>query len=136
MEAFNWVNAIARCSMPTIFELLAEVVTSDVAAANSIGKKREFKMDRPTDDRIAVIGVGQFGDDLNAERGVLFVRGQSRIEVQTFYPRSPTRTPIFSCSPSLNREGECKLGIAGDADEPLELWQVSRRALQDLFFGD
>lgn len=41
-------------------------------------------------------------------------------------------TPAFSAVPRLNEDGECRLEVQG---ERLQFWQVSRKALEDLFFG-
>jgi hypothetical protein len=44
------------------------------------------------------------------------------------------RKELFSAKPYLNHEGECLLQI-GETD-PLHIWQVSRKALEPLFFAD
>jgi hypothetical protein len=41
-------------------------------------------------------------------------------------------SPLFSAVPRLNEEADCLLEVEG---QTLRLWQVSRKALEDLFFG-
>jgi len=39
---------------------------------------------------------------------------------------------LFEAKASLGFEGRCRYEVEG---QPLELWQVSRKALEDLFFA-
>lgn len=46
-----------------------------------------------------------------------------------------TGREMFMAKPALNAAGECKLMIEGESDQSLELWQVSRKAIETLVFG-
>jgi hypothetical protein len=43
-------------------------------------------------------------------------------------------TPSFIATPDFADDGECRMRI-NDEEQLLELWQVSRRALETLFFS-
>ena len=41
---------------------------------------------------------------------------------------------LFSARPVLNADGECMMEIVGESEQR-PMWQISRKALDDLFFG-
>ena len=105
------------------------MVDSDVKTANAIGLRDPIKFNRISDNKFMVIRVREPGI---AEYSVVFEMTPSGITVKA--GGHETR-PSFKAKPVLLRLGECQLEIEGEESEPLELWQVSRRALENLFFG-
>jgi hypothetical protein len=63
--------------------------------------------------------------------GVMFKRTESGIVVDMETKGKPGRV-LFEARAALGFEGRCRYEIDG---QPLELWQISRRALEDLFFS-
>jgi hypothetical protein len=63
---------------------------------------------------------------------IVFELSASKITVIKTIPATLERTTLFSAVPYLTEEGECLLEVDGSF---LKLWQVSRKALDDLVFG-
>ena len=128
MSAFNWVAARAECSPDRAFHALAEVVDSDVKAANGLRRSGvSFHFHGEATGKIVVIRELDRGG-VKELRSVVF----ELISGEIVTKKGPENSVLFSAVPSLNRNGECLLEIEGDS---YELWQVSRRALESLFFG-
>lgn len=129
----DWVKARLDCSLPSIFLTLAEVVKSDVASATARIPGATFTVEHATEHKLIVnkawtaAGYPQ-GDavtfELQPTRGIRVTRAHAD-------------RPLFFAKPALQPDGVCKLEIEGDVPAtPLALWQVSRRALERLFFED
>jgi hypothetical protein len=116
---FNWVKARSACSLKSVFLLLAEIVDSDVKAANELPEGRRFSLERQ-DRKLIVIRESR-----ESPAAIVFELSATEIRV-----REAEKT-LFVARPSLERDGKCRLEVDGD---PLELWQVSRKALEELFF--
>lgn len=129
----DWVAARAECSLPAIFLALAEVVQSDV---ESISRRvptstARFVFSRPTDLKLLVAKTWDAGGVPDGD-GIVFELVPDRvIRVRT----SRGSQDLFACQPALQPDGACKLTVDGERGAPLELWEVSRRALERLFFG-
>lgn len=131
MAGFDWVTARSECSLKRVFMILAEVIDSDVKAANELKIQRtQFAVNRDGADKVIVIRSRQMGGE-EIDTVTFQLRGD-RIVVYPADARGP-RPPLFSASASLNQDGECFVEVDG---QPLKLWQVSRKALEDLFFGE
>ena len=130
MASFNWVQARSECSVERVFQILAEVVDSDVKAANALNRRGvTFHVNRDARGKLIVArnrDLGGFSDVTI----VVFELEPGRIVVTRKTANIDDKT-LFSAAPSLNEQGQCLLEVAGDQ---LQLWQVSRRALEDLFF--
>lgn len=57
---------------------------------------------------------------------------RSGIEVEVEDERPARGEPLFTASVRMGDDGKCRLVIG---DEEVKLWQVSKRALEPLFFG-
>lgn len=125
VPGFNWVEARANCSLGNIFQILSEVVDSDVKAMNGLHLTNLT-----------------FSLSSEAMRKIVVIRGRRRlettVEVKVVFELLPDRIKVsqgselvFFAVPSLSEEGECLLDVDG---ETLRLWQVSRKALESLFF--
>jgi len=125
--SFNWVAARSQCSLKRVFETLAEIVDSDVKAANELpGRKAQFHVNGG--DKKLVVSRDKSVETATPVSTVVFELFPAEISV-----RHGRDTKLFSARPRLNDDGECMLEVDGQA---LRLWQVSRKALEDLFFGD
>lgn len=130
-ESFDWVKARAACSMESVFRMLAEVVHSDVKSANRLDRARAgFTINEPARDKVIVARQRDMHGVVE-EACIVFELMSGEIKVRQMLPE---RRDLFSARPILNSEGMCLLEITGER-ELQRLWQVSRRALDDLFFG-
>ena len=128
MGAFNWVAARQSCSLAQVFQTLKEVLDSDVKAAQGLGiLGAEFKINTDATNKI-IVGRSQNCGVAVTGNAVVFELTPTEIRVKD----SRTEQHLFSARPSLVIVGECLLEIDG---QPYQLWQVSRKALEDLFFG-
>lgn len=132
-EVFDWVTARGECSVGRMFVLLMERVESDVAQMQALldTKRRRLTFNKVADDKVIVaneqVGVGHvFGGT-----GVMFKRTPSGVVVDIKTRNGPERI-LFEARLSLGLEGRCRYEIDGHA---VELWQVSRKAMEDLFFS-
>jgi hypothetical protein len=126
---FNWVEARHACSLSEIFHTLKEVLKSDVASANGL-KIQDVKFSCKTDATNKII-VGRsevFPSGIAHGREIIFELLPAEIKVK----EGRTDKHLFSAVPNLIDNGECLLEIDG---RPYQFWQVSRKALEDLFFG-
>jgi hypothetical protein len=126
-ETFNWVKARHECSVVAVFERLKLGAGADVDERNRLGTSserplKEFQVRSANGDRFVVF------QDTSPPRSVAFVLSGRQICVTSDSP------PInFAGVVTLNDEGECRLKVG---DDELEEWQVLKRALETLFFGD
>jgi hypothetical protein len=120
---FDWVSARYACSLPSIFQILGEVLQADADIANKLpGLNRSFEVTLHP-KRIIVSRVSGANPT-----NVVFELFRADIAV-----REGPNQAMFRARPSLNQDGECMLEVDG---QPLKLWQVCRKALDDLFFGE
>ena len=110
------------------------MVHSDVKSVNALGRHGvKFDMRTLTEDKFIVSRVRDLGG-IPESASVVFELNRLFIDV-----RQNADKVIFSARPIMNPDGECLLDT-GDRDAMGEShlrteWQVSRRALEDLFFG-
>jgi hypothetical protein len=123
---FDWVKLRAGCSLENAFRLLADRVQFDVNSMNKVSPATTFTL-TTEDERLFVAKTR----DVNAgsSHGVVFKLLGEGIRADRVVP--PIEEPLFLATSALTTAGECKLHIDG---EPFELWQVSRKALDSLFF--
>jgi hypothetical protein len=129
LRLFDWVKARAECSLPHLFGVLGEVVDSDVKAIQKIKPDMKFTFSKPTATKVIVGKTWDAGGFSSAE-SIVFELVDAGIAVK----QGPTEKRLLIARPTLDLDGECRLAIDGERDG-LELWQVSRRALEALFFG-
>lgn len=124
--SFDWVAARAKCSLGAVFAALAEVIDSDVKNANALPLRSgvSFMIERPVNRKVIV--SRQDGPDFVA--GVVFELTQQGIAVRVADAR---QVVLFTAKPSMLADGRCLLEVDGQS---LELWQVSQKALESLFF--
>ncbi len=126
-QVFDWVTARSKCSVQVMFTLLMETIDCDVKATQALsGMRIEFNpvakgktvVARLTPENVAVATI----IFESTKKGVLVSRG------------GPARKEeLFTAIPSMQADGRCRYEVN---EAPLELWQVSRRALEPVFFGE
>src|ERR1700730_4960936 len=131
---FDWVKERSECSLERVFHLFAEVVDSDVKSANALKRGgAKFQVKSQAIGKIMVMRTRPVGSTAEMA-GVTFELMENHINVSKRRSKSTEAEAFFSFFPSLNLEGECLVRVEGES-EMLKLWQVSRKALEDLFFG-
>jgi hypothetical protein len=110
-----------------LFRLLYEVVDSDVKAARIVRPDAgTFELKKLSDTKFLVSRTREAGIAVDV---VVFELLGGKIAIG-----HGQNSTMFMATPSLLSDGECRLEVAGEP-EPLELWQISRKALEDLFFA-
>jgi hypothetical protein len=120
---FDWVTERSSCSLPKIFSALRSQVEVDVNSRNALRPDNS-----PYEFSIAE-NAGDFTVTLQAKevrQSVIFSLGEHAISV-----RDDKSNPMFDVSLTFTDEGKCRLNVN---NQPRELWQVRRMALEELFF--
>jgi hypothetical protein len=134
-ETFDWVAARAECSLSRAFQILREMVDSNVKTANRVRSPDatfELKAIQGDSPKFMVIrkrdlsGAAEFSN-------VTFELSDHAIQAKkSAGPHQADQKPILSATPSFTLDGECIFDVAGRS---LKLWQISQIALEGLFFG-
>jgi hypothetical protein len=129
-EKFNWVKARSECSIARVFTSLFQGIEDDIKEMNPL--RKEVFSGYPTSP--FDVHVSESGDyfvvyrEDNIHNQVKFKRNDDHIIVK----HSQGETTITL---TLDDAGKCKLRLDG-RDQALEQWQVRRRFLEPLFFGE
>lgn len=123
---FDWVRARAGCSLEKVFRLLADRLQFDVDSMNKMSPATTFTLTKE-DERLLIAKTRDIGG--GSSHGIVFKLLGEGIRADRVVP--PIEEPLFLAIPALTTAGECELHIDG---HPLELWEVSRKALDLLFF--
>ncbi len=129
-KELDWVAARAACSVDALFESLAQIIESDVSAIRKVDARSIYRFRHPATS--LNVSVTRETDQAVFVRAVILTRDRRSITVTTRMPGDEFH-PLFVAMPRLDETGACRLEIDGN---PMELWQVSRRALEELFFDD
>lgn len=131
-QACDWVKARNECSIERVFQSLRTMVGEHVDEMKVSG--RSIYTFSVNDQLPSVFAV-------TAKYGNLFSKAiqfehtsTGTLEVREVGRQGPARDPMFVAVPRLSEDGACRLHLEGDP-QPLFLWQVSRKALEELFFG-
>ena len=127
-KTFDWVTARSKCNADEMFKRLLKVVTSDVDTANGINPIRIYRIDLISEREFAVVLPHISG--MGFTKGVTFLREGSEIQVRQLV--KPQKL-IFSVRAYLLDGEDCTFAVN---EKPLEPWQVSRLALEDVIFDD
>ncbi len=126
-KTLDWVKARAECSLEHLFSLLIEVLDSDVKSMRAHAPDgTQLSLNVLTASKVSISKV-QPDRGFSKAGKVVFDRTSLGINVG-----SDRNDLMFTAKPSLDATGSCRLEIDG---QPMELWQVSRKALEDLFFS-
>ena len=135
MPSLNWVEARSLCTPTLQFDLLAEEVTANVASINQSDSRNgdvtfTVTFNRKPNGKLHEIIVARCIENI-PDASIVFRLSQEAIVI-TRPDRHGTHTPLFEAIPRLLDDTSGKLDID---HVPVEIWQVSRRALERLFFG-
>lgn len=133
-ETFDWVTARAKCSAEQMFILLVERIESDVTLMRDRLDKARYvvTLNKVAADKVIVAKQYTEGGRAYGGRNVMLKRTHSGITVDRLTAHETEPQPLFEASVFLGPEGRCRYEVSGQA---LELWQISRKALEDLFFS-
>ena len=131
-DDFDWVTARARCSAADMYEILRDLAQVNVTKANAIYVKNAPSADP---DRF---GFRDAPDPTLRQFNVWDKWGLERRTVQVQLDGDAIRvhgsvSREFRATLTLTDGGNCKFRV-GEAE--LDPWQLLRRALEPLFFGD
>ena len=127
-KSCDWVTARSECSIERVFIRLRELVESDIRVL-LVRQTDDIVELRSADERRFTVSIQWNAGGVISGEAVAFQRNfDGTIEVLD----QRTQTRRFLATPRLNDAGECQLvdkdGVC------LELWQVSRKALEPHFF--
>ena len=128
--SFDWVTARAECSAEQMFARLFDRVQADAQAIQArCGGGLEIKFTRST-GKFGVSKRYDTSQGVVGGEGVLFEMTADGVAVVRVNPDGVRQTQ-FEASVQLDATGRCRYVC----QEPQELWQISRMALEPLFFG-
>jgi hypothetical protein len=120
---FDWVRECSRCSLKGALATLRETVSSDLNAFNRLNPDKKFQLEAKEDGDKFIIRRPEH------MRMVVFEidpSGQRQIDIRN----GPN--VAFSAIPEICPDGECWLKVG---EQYFRFWQISKRALEALFFG-
>jgi hypothetical protein len=119
----DWVSKRSRCSFPNVFKDLKVQVQEDVKTRNGLRPNYapyEFSVTDNGNDFTVVLQAKDF------KSSVIFSLAEHAIVVNDDAGKNK-----FEVALTFNDQGECRLHVD---EKELELWQVRRKALEELFF--
>ena len=132
-EPPNWVKARADCNIDLTFEALFGLVQRDAKQANGIDTLTEgrfkYSVQKEYGGAVPMFSVAR---QMNGSPVATVRFEMLPLELRVSRTRGRNRDDGFSVTPRWN-ESECKCDLF-IGDEPHELWQVSQKALEPLFF--
>jgi hypothetical protein len=120
---FDWVTKRSQCSFPNVFKDLRLQVEEDVKTRNALrpdNSPYEFSVADGDGDFTVLLKAGDF------HKSVIFSLAEHAIIV-----KDDAGNATFEVTLTFSDEGECKLHVR---QKELELWQVRRKALEELLF--
>lgn len=129
-KVFPWVEERAKCSIVGVFIALAVRVKSDVESMTGLHlqPKHLFAFTAPSEKTFLVEKQIKVGGMVAPGGVVVFEHDETKITVSDGLKYNV----LFEATPAIGEDGPCRLDVNGVV---LELWQVSRKALEPLFFG-
>jgi hypothetical protein len=133
MEDFDWVTNRFNCSLARMFKQLELGCRKDVDTLKDFDRPDPSLGGRPPKELFVEGNGAEFSvtrrDFASTQlRSMTFRLDTGAITVSGDFPGAPR----FSAGITLTDEGKCLLAVDGNE---LRLWQVRRKALQDLLFG-
>ena len=130
-KAPNWVANQAGCTIEGAFEELMKRVRYDVDQANlrpSVTKGRKFNTDSSKEWSLKVYAFN--GSPSNHEKGrILFFKNSKTIAFQ----KGENGDTVHIIPRWCDEKNKCDYMIE---NEPFEIWEISKMALCELFFGE
>lgn len=131
MENSQWVKARSECSLKSFFQMFSEVIDYDVKPANDLKRTGvAFRLNRDIPGKLIVTRDRDLMG-FEQSRSVVIELLRGLIRATEAQAADPVGKPMFSAIPILNDDGECLVEVD---KKQLKMWQLSRLALEDLFF--
>lgn len=139
----HWVAMRAACQVEAVYEDILKAVQEDVAAMNKLPAQermnRQYKYKRHRGDQAGVSVADEYGDiatnySRTVPMSVIFAKDANGrcIQIQQKITRPGEDEGV---TPRWNAEKQsCELIWGDDTNHPLEVQQVSQKALEPLFF--
>jgi len=129
----DWVTEIARCSPQNALQDLAQVIEADTAKMNDLpeGLREGCTFQFQWGDRgVDFCSVTRVCPDMKRpDQSLTFSATEESIAIATHAAAEPFR---FEVRPVRQEKTGQRVVMVGDEEQ--ELWQISCRALRDLFF--
>ena len=119
----NWVAVHSACTLPNVFRSIRQRVEADVKARNDIrphSSPYEFTIGEGDDEFKVSLKHPEI------HKSVFFSLTKNAIVIL-----DDKRIKMFEVTSTFNDKSECILSVD---HEPRELWQISRLALEGIFF--
>ena len=124
----NWVRRRARCERAQLFERLRDRIGRDVNRANKhLGAQTFSIRDDTESDSFVVIHNRR-------EVGVVFELINDRIDVDQYAKHAGPHRRSFKITWEWDADNRQCRHLIDNGSEHHELWEISKRALEDLFF--
>lgn len=130
-KELDWVKVKLDCSTEAVFRALRKMATEGVVTLQAAKHgPYTYEVSGHLDFQFDVVARydGSFAKGVQFERnadGLVIVQENTRRGL----------VPMFTVRPLLDEDGACRLYPDGDPNgQPLYLWQISRKALESLFF--
>ena len=129
-KQFDWVSARKNCNTREMFKRLLKVVRADYNIAKEQEPHRNLTFAECSEEEFAV--DERHASGIGIRKGVTFKLEGSKIQVCN---SAPPHKVLFTLHAYLFDGGDCTF-VIDDKMNPLHPWQVSRLALEDVFFSD
>ena len=127
----NWVKARAECNLELTFEALFGIVERDVNEANDIDAFVSYRLEIQRGVFDPMISVTR-EDNGSFSGRVIFTQMAHEIRVCRESPMSAGKENLFSVTAQWEEDNHrCRLFVDGST---LEVWELSRKALEPMFF--
>ncbi len=133
-EGFDWVTSRFGCSLERVFKELELAAKSDVDTIRGLERDAAKETGSSLTHSFEAVSSGRRFSITRNDRGsgvlksVEFTLDPPVISVRSDYEGGSS----FSAAIRLNSDGRCLFVVDG---AEMELWQVRRKALENLFFG-
>ncbi len=126
----DWVKARSSCSLKAVFDSLSQIIANDVKSVQALNRPGvSFDLSKSSDDQITVTRTVDSDGETETVSVVFELRATDIVAVLPHKSKT-----LFYAHAVLDEAGECLIEIEGDPDLKRP-WQVSQKALDDLFFG-
>lgn len=128
-KELDWVNERVKCDIKNAFEYLRQAVQKDVEQYNTqSGFQSHYKIEFSSEPNWLFSVARQS----NVMKVTVFNRGNDHIEITVHAQADQTLKAV----PVFTETGHCKFRIDGEEGESLFQWQLRRRVLEPIFFGN
>ncbi len=120
---YDWVTTRSRCNPKDLFDKLRKAIQENVYIASSVSKCQST-LNKLDDNIFTVVTKGSDG----------YLKGFITFELNgsdIIATKGNSHEIILTAQVHLQSNGDCMFEVDG---KPLQLWQLSRKVLEDVFF--